>query len=172
MVVWALWTHIALRSLDVRMAAIVAQAVVTDNRLGINGWHVISRLYQATLMSRGTAKHVSVDCTIYIYIYTSAYTAYILIISVFRGPCGDAPPLGKSEKVFWRDTLLKMGFQTYIFCSKVPSKCRKCRFRDPNFCGPCPRTALQLCWHYSLPLTKILATPLNIMYSYYVQYIL
>ena len=26
-----------------------------------------------------------------------------------------------------------MGFQTYIFCSKVPSKCRKCRFRDPNF---------------------------------------
>ena len=29
-----------------------------------------------------------------------------------------------------------MGFQTYILlktCSKVPSKCRKCRFRDPNF---------------------------------------
>ena len=26
-----------------------------------------------------------------------------------------------------------MGFQTYIFCSKVPSKCRKYRFRDPNF---------------------------------------
>ena len=23
-------------------------------------------------------------------------------------------------------------FQTYIFCSKVSSKCRKCRFRDPN----------------------------------------
>ena len=33
----------------------------------------------------------------------------------------------------WRDTLLKIGFQTYIFCSKVLSKCRKCRFRDPNF---------------------------------------
>ena len=26
-----------------------------------------------------------------------------------------------------------MGFQTYIFCSNVPSKCRKCRFRDPKF---------------------------------------
>ena len=58
-----------------------------------------------------------------------------------------------------------MGFQTYIFCSKVPSKCRKCRFRDRNFkkCpgGACPRTPLQLCRHYGLPLTKILATPLT-----------
>ena len=34
---------------------------------------------------------------------------------------------------FGRDTLLKVGFQTYIFCSKVPSKCMKCSFRDPNF---------------------------------------
>ena len=48
------------------------------------------------------------------------------------GACGH-PPLRKSENIFWRDTLLEMGFQTYIFCSKVPSKCRKCRFRDPNF---------------------------------------
>ena len=31
-VVWALWPHIALRSLDVRMTAIVPQAVATDNR--------------------------------------------------------------------------------------------------------------------------------------------
>ena len=46
-------------------------------------------------------------------------------------PCPSPP--GKSENIFWRDTLFKMGFQTYIFCSKVPSKCRKCRFRDPNF---------------------------------------
>ena len=42
------------------------------------------------------------------------------------------PPLGKSENIYWRDTLLKMGFQTNIFCSKVSPKCRKCRFRDPN----------------------------------------
>ena len=49
------------------MTAIVPQAVVTDYRLSINSCHAISRLYQATLMSCGTAKHVSVDCTIYIY---------------------------------------------------------------------------------------------------------
>ena len=40
-----------------------------------------------------------------------------------------ALPLGTSET----DILLKTGFQTYIFCSKVPSKCRKFHFRDPNF---------------------------------------
>ena len=41
----------------------------------------------------------------------------------------------------------------------MPSKCRKCRFRNPNF-KKCPPTPLQLCRHYGLPLTKILATPL------------
>ena len=46
------------------MTAIAPRAVVTDNRLGINSCHAISRLYQATLISCGTAKHVSVDCTI------------------------------------------------------------------------------------------------------------
>ena len=40
----------------------------------------------------------------------------------------------------------------------MPSKCRKCRFRDPNFKKLDP---LQLCRHYGLPLTKILATPLG-----------
>ena len=43
--------------------------------------------------------------------------------------------------------------------------CRKCRFRDPKFKifpGGMPRTPLQLCRHYGLPLTKILATPLSI----------
>ena len=70
-VVRALWHNIALRSLDVRMTAIVPQAVVTDNHLGINSCHAISRLYQATLKSCGTAKHVSV----YIYIY---YIVYIV----------------------------------------------------------------------------------------------
>ena len=39
----------------------------------------------------------------------------------------------KRRKCRFRDPSFKMGFQTYIFCSKVPSKCRKCRFRDPNF---------------------------------------
>ena len=46
----------------------------------------------------------------------------------------------------------------------MPSKCRKCRFRDPNFKtfpGGMPPDPLQLCRHYGLPLTKILATPLG-----------
>ena len=47
-----------------RMTANVPQAVLTDNRFGINSCHAISRLYQATLMSCGTAKHVSSNSTI------------------------------------------------------------------------------------------------------------
>ena len=75
-----------------------------------------------------------------------------------------APLLGTSENIF-DETLLKKGFQSYIFCSNVPSKCRKCRLRDPKFKqfpgGECPRIPLQLCRHYGLPLNNILATPLN-----------
>ena len=41
--------------------------------------------------------------------------------------------LSKCRKCRFRDPNLKMGFQTNIFCAKVPSKCRKCRFREPNF---------------------------------------
>ena len=79
-------------------------------------------------------------------------------------------PLGKSENIFWQDTLLKMGFQTYIFCSKVPSKCRKCRFRDPNFkmgfqtyifCSKVPSKCRKCRFVTGFPLTKILATPLD-----------
>ena len=79
--------------------------------------------------------------------------------SVFRG---GAVHSAVHSSVFWRDTLLKMGFQTYIFWSKVLSKCRKCGFRDPNFKkfsggGGMPPDPLQLCRYYGLPLTKILA---------------
>ena len=70
----------------------------------------------------------------------------------------------KCRKCHFRDPNYKIGFQTYIFCSKVPSKCRKCRFRDPNFKkvpGGHDPGPLQLCRHYGLPLNKILATPLG-----------
>ena len=67
------------------------------------------------------------------------------------------PLLGTSKT----DTLLKMGFQTYIFCSK----CSKCRFRDPNFKKflgghtPDPPRIVSSLWHPPPPpLTKILAT--------------
>ena len=79
--------------------------------------------------------------------------------------------LSKCRKCRFRDPNFKMGFQTYIFCSKVPSKCRKFRFRDPNFKNlsgvACPRTPLQLCRHYGLPLTKILATLLTVLMIYF-----
>ena len=77
---------------------------------------------------------------IYIYIhcvYIYIYTLYVYTVAYLGGACGDGspplPPTRKVRTIFWQDTLLKMGFQTYIFCSKVPSKGRKCRFRDPNF---------------------------------------
>ena len=59
-------------------------------------------------------------------------TAYINNLIPKVSSCGHGPPLGTS-KTFFDETLLKMGFQTYIFCSNVPSKCRKCHFRDPKF---------------------------------------
>ena len=43
------------------------------------------------------------------------------------------PPPRKVRKHFLTRYTLKIGFQTYIFCLKVHSKCRKCRFRDPKF---------------------------------------
>ena len=63
--------------------------------------------------------------------------------------CSKVP--SKCRKCHFRDANFKMGFQTYIFCSKVPSKCRKCRFKDPNF---------NCVVIMASPLTKILATPL------------
>ena len=67
---------------------------------------------------------------------------------------------------------LKMRFQTYIFCSNVPSKCRKMPFqrvRDPKlkiFGGgehaPGPPYNCVVTRHYGLPLTKILATLLGL----------
>ena len=39
----------------------VPHAVVTENRMGISNWQNLFRLFQATLMSCRTAKHVSVD---------------------------------------------------------------------------------------------------------------
>ena len=44
-----------------------------------------------------------------------------------------------------------MGFQTFIFCSKVSSKCGKCCFRDPKFKiipgGTSPRTPRNVSSH-------------------------
>ena len=39
----------------------VPHVVVTDNRMGISNWRNSFRLFQASLMSCSTAKHVSID---------------------------------------------------------------------------------------------------------------
>ena len=60
----------------IRMTAMCAWRLLSHKRLSLTiVWVYIvampyTTLYQAKLMSCGTAKHVSVDCTIYIYIYT------------------------------------------------------------------------------------------------------
>ena len=38
-----------------------------------------------------------------------------------------------------------MWFETFRFCSKVSSKCRKCHFREPNFIN-----FLEICRHFGL----------------------
>ena len=68
------------------------------------------------------------------------------------------------RKSHFRDPNFKMGFQTYIFFSKVPSKCRKYRFRDPNFktVSSTHAPGSPYNYHYDLPLTKIMATTVSL----------
>ena len=61
-----------------------------------------------------------------------------------------------------------MGFVTNYFAQKCPQNAGNAVSETQmsnNFRGACPRTRLQLCRHYSLPLTKILATPLLVTLS-------
>ena len=74
--------------------------------------------------------------------------------------CPPPSPLGKSENIFWRDTLLKLGFRTYIFCPQNAGNAVSETQISKYFWGAMPPDPLQLCRHYGLPLTKILATPL------------
>ena len=50
-----------------------------------------------------------------------------------------------------------MLFKTFIFCSKVPSKCGKCRFRDPKFkifpgghAPGAPYLPIEMCCHFTV----------------------
>ena len=60
----------------------------------------------------------------------------------------------------------------YILC-KSALKMQEMPFQRPKFQkisrGACPRTPLQLCHHYGLPLTKILATPLYMISCYTIR---
>ena len=73
-------------------------------------------------------------------------------VAYLGGTCGHGPPLGKSENIFWRDTLLKMGFQTYsiYFAQKCPQNARnaisethisKWDFKLIYFAQKCPQNA-------------------------------
>ena len=47
----------------------------------------------------------------------------------------------------------QMWFETFRFCSKVSSKCRKCYFREPNFKHfprGMPMDPLEICRHFGL----------------------
>ena len=47
----------------------------------------------------------------------------------------------------------QMWFETFRFCSKVSSKCRKCHFREPNFkyfLGGMPPNPVEICRDFGL----------------------
>ena len=70
---------------------------------------------------------------------------------------------GKSENIFWQDTLLKIGFQPIYFAQKYTQNAGNAVSEtqiSKHFRGGMPPDPLKLCRHYGLPLTKILATPL------------
>ena len=71
---------------------------------------------------------------------------------------------GKSENIFWQDTLLKRWISNLYILLKSAIKMQETSFQRPKFQnifgGACPRTPIKLYRHYGLPFIKILATPL------------
>ena len=72
-------------------------------------------------------------------------------------------------KMVWY-TVKKMLFKTFIFCSKVPSECVKCSFRDPRKIktfpgghapGPPNKCVVTLPWGSMGPFQSEMARPLN-----------
>ena len=76
-----------------------------------------------------------------------------------EGACGHTP-LGTSENRY----TVKNGISNLYILLNSALKTKEMPFQRPNFkkfpWGPYHRTPLELCRHYGLPLTKILATPL------------
>ena len=68
------------------------------------------------------------------------------------------------RKHFLTRYTVKNGISNLYILLKSALKMHEMPFQRPKFQnifgGACPRTPLQLCRHYGLPLTKILATPL------------
>ena len=93
--------------------------------------------------------------------------------SVFRGgACDHGPPPRKIRKHFLTRYSSKWDFKPIYFAQKCPQNAGNAVSEtqiSKNFRGACPRTPLQLCRHYGLPLNKILATPLNIAILFYLE---
>ena len=78
------------------------------------------------------------------------------------------PPPRNVRKFFWRDTLLNVllnGISNLYILLKSALKMQVMPFQRPKFQNisgeACPQTPRELCRHYGLPLTKILATLLG-----------
>ena len=75
------------------------------------------------------------------------------------------PPPSESPNNFLTRYTVKNGISNLYILLKSTLKMQEMPFQRPKFQkifgGACPRTPLQLCRHYGLPLTKILATPLS-----------
>ena len=99
----------------------------------------------------------------------SAKTAKSNIIgvcsSVFRGGgMRRWSPPGRSEKVLTRYTV-KNGISNLYILLRSALKMQEMPFQRPISGGGLAPAPLQLCRHYGLPLTKILATPLGVLYA-------
>ena len=78
------------------------------------------------------------------------------------------PPPRKVRKHFLTRYTVKNGISNLYILLKSALKMQEMLFQRPKFqnisMGACPRTPLQLCRHYGLPLTKILVMPLALGY--------
>ena len=121
-------------------------------------------------------------CIYFICIYKIIIIIYNTRLVAYLG--GHAPPPAESPKTFLtrfkliyfaqkcpqnagsavsETQISKWDFKPIYFAQKCPQNAGNAvsETQISNFRGACPRTPLQLCRHYGLPLTKILATPLN-----------
>ena len=80
------------------------------------------------------------------------------------------PPPRKVRKHFLTRYTVKNGISNLYILLKSALKMQEMPFQRPKFQkisgGACPRTPLQLCRHYGLPLTKILKTEVRYRYMY------
>ena len=86
-----------------------------------------------------------------------------MVSSVFRGggACGHgSPPPRKVRKHFLTRYTVKNGISNLHILLKSVLKMQEMPYQRP----------MQLCRHYGLPLTKILATPLFMVYNYAVLF--